>query len=65
MVSIRSALPRSESLQDSLEQRKSTIIQNFANKFAGFGRGDVNNDDVINLLDLVRLANWIADASGC
>jgi len=31
-------------------------LRKFVNKFAGFGRGDVNNDDVINLLDLVRMS---------
>lgn len=30
-----------------------------ANKFAGFGRGDVNNDNAINLTDLVLLANHL------
>lgn len=30
-----------------------------ANKFAGFGRGDVNNDNAVNLTDLVLLANHL------
>ena len=31
----------------------------FANKFAGFGRGDVNNDCVINLVDLCLLNAYV------
>jgi|GEM_PF-2676202 len=34
-------------------------LRNFVNKFAGFGRGDINNDGVINLLDIVLLSRWI------
>jgi hypothetical protein len=33
-------------------------LRKFVNKFSGFGRGDVNNDNVINLLDLVRLSKF-------
>ena len=29
------------------------------NKFMGFGRGDVNNDNVINLADIIYLANHV------
>ena len=29
------------------------------NKFMGYGRGDLNNDNVINLADVVYLTNWI------
>ncbi|MCX6832894.1 MAG: PQQ-binding-like beta-propeller repeat protein [candidate division Zixibacteria bacterium] len=35
-------------------------LRNFANKFAGFGRGDVNDDGVIDLLDLVILQQYVA-----
>jgi len=40
------------------------IRAKFINKFAGFGRGDVNNDGVINLGDVVRLARWVAGVPG-
>ncbi|MFH2055408.1 MAG: dockerin type I repeat-containing protein, partial [bacterium] len=33
----------------------------FVNKYAGFGRGDVNNDGVFDLQDLVYLSNYVAD----
>jgi hypothetical protein len=33
----------------------------FINKYAGFGRGDVNDDGVIDLNDLVYLSNYAAD----
>jgi hypothetical protein len=32
----------------------------FINKYAGFARGDVNDDDQINLLDVVRLSRYVA-----
>src|SRR5690606_23531778 len=32
----------------------------FINKYAGFARGDVNDDDLIDLRDLVKLSNYIA-----
>jgi hypothetical protein len=35
-------------------------LRNFANKFAGFGRGDVNDDGFIDLLDLVILQQYVA-----
>ncbi|MCK4573885.1 MAG: hypothetical protein KAU36_05915, partial [candidate division Zixibacteria bacterium] len=31
----------------------------FVNKWAGFGRGDVNNDNVINILDILYLAQRV------
>lgn len=34
-------------------------IARLFNKFAGFGRGDVNNDNVINLADIIYLADDI------
>jgi len=39
-----------------------TNLMNFANKFAGFGRGDVNDDNVVNILDLCVLNCYV---SGC
>ncbi len=39
-------------------------LMNFANKFAGFGRGDVNNDNVVDLLDLCVLNCYVAGC-GC
>ena len=41
-----------------------TAVMNLANKFAGFGRGDVNNDNVINILDLCVLNCYVAGC-GC
>jgi hypothetical protein len=35
-------------------------IMKFANKLSGFGRGDVDGNDVINLVDLVKLSNYVA-----
>ncbi len=35
----------------------------FINKYVGFGRGDVNNDGVIDLRDLVRLSNYVANGT--
>jgi len=34
-------------------------IANLANQFCGFGRGDVNNDGVINIVDIVYLAAFV------
>ncbi len=34
-------------------------MANMYNKFAGFGRGDVNNDNVTNLSDIIYLADFI------
>ncbi|MBD3217003.1 MAG: PQQ-binding-like beta-propeller repeat protein, partial [candidate division Zixibacteria bacterium] len=39
-------------------------VMNFANKFAGFGRGDVNDDNVVNILDLCVLNCYVAGC-GC
>ncbi|MCB2231200.1 PQQ-binding-like beta-propeller repeat protein [bacterium] len=33
-------------------------LANIANKFAGFGRGDVTGDDLIDLADVIYLANY-------
>jgi hypothetical protein len=33
----------------------------FVNKYSGHGRGDVNNDGIIDLADLVYLSNYVAD----
>jgi hypothetical protein len=34
-------------------------MANIANKFAGFGRGDMNNDNDTDLGDLIQLANYL------
>jgi hypothetical protein len=34
-------------------------LANFVNQFAGFGRGDVNNDGAINLADIMYLNNYV------
>ncbi len=36
-------------------------LAQFVNKWAGFGRGDVNNDGVINLADITYLASYVID----
>jgi hypothetical protein len=35
-------------------------LSKFVNKYAGFDRGDVNNDEVIDLRDLVYLSEYVA-----
>jgi hypothetical protein len=35
----------------------------FANKWAGFGRGDLNNDNAVNLADIMYLAYYLADVN--
>jgi hypothetical protein len=37
-------------------------LANIVNKFAGFGRGDMNNDNVVDISDLVMLANHVFQA---
>jgi hypothetical protein len=39
-------------------------LRKFANKYAGFGRGDINNDNVITLADIVRLQQWVNAVPG-
>jgi outer membrane protein assembly factor BamB len=36
-------------------------LANLINQFCGFGRGDVNSDGAINLVDIVYLAYYVAD----
>ncbi|RME25917.1 MAG: hypothetical protein D6800_07100, partial [Candidatus Zixiibacteriota bacterium] len=36
-----------------------TEVCNLANKWVGFGRGDVNNDNVINLADIIYLSDHV------
>ncbi|RKX20533.1 MAG: hypothetical protein DRP35_05875 [Candidatus Zixiibacteriota bacterium] len=46
---------------DSFEDTDGTIeaLANIANKFAGFGRGDVDNSGAINLADIIYLAAYV------
>lgn len=37
-----------------------SALSKFVNKYAGFARGDVNNDDLIDLRDLVRLSRYVS-----
>ncbi len=38
---------------------ESETLSKFINKYAGFGRGDIDNNDVIDLRDLVRLQRYL------
>ncbi|MGB5138840.1 MAG: PQQ-binding-like beta-propeller repeat protein, partial [Candidatus Zixiibacteriota bacterium] len=52
-------------LEGSANQNGDTeALSKFVNKYAGFARGDVNNDDVIDLRDLVRLSRFVAALPG-
>ena len=34
------------------------------NKWMGFGRGDVNNDNVIDMMDIIYTSNYVAGGAG-
>ncbi|MFH1892187.1 MAG: hypothetical protein ABIK83_05825 [Candidatus Zixiibacteriota bacterium] len=43
-----------------------TDLMRFANQWAGYGRGDINNDGLIDLLDLTHLARYVySPADNC
>jgi len=39
-----------------------TSLANLLNQWMGFGRGDVNNDGVVNLADIIYLADYVASS---
>jgi hypothetical protein len=39
------------------------VLGNFVNKYAGFARGDVDNNDMIDVRDLVRLSAYVASGT--
>ncbi len=46
-------------LADPTDPAEYAATANLVNKWAGFGRGDVNNDGVVDLRDLVYLKNYV------
>jgi hypothetical protein len=48
-----------DALADNTSGAEMADMANFVNKWAGFGRGDVNNDGGINLADIIYLAGNI------
>jgi len=40
-------------------QPEVTALADIVNKWAGFGRGDVNNDQAVNLADIIYLADYV------
>jgi hypothetical protein len=51
-------------LQDASSSAEFAWLPKLVNKWAGFGRGDVNNDDVINLADIIWLAGTVNGGPG-
>jgi len=45
-------------LADATDPSNYFGLANFANQFCGFGRGDVNNDGAVNLVDVIYLNNF-------
>jgi hypothetical protein len=48
-------------LADATSGEEIAPIAHFANKFCGFGRGDVDNDNKITVADIVYLNKYVAD----
>ncbi len=51
-------------LTDASDPAEYADLAHFVNKWAGFGRGDVNNDGVINLADIIYLAGTVNGGPG-
>ncbi|MBU8934050.1 MAG: PQQ-binding-like beta-propeller repeat protein [candidate division Zixibacteria bacterium] len=50
-------------LADASSSAELVPMANLVNQWAGFGRGDVNNDGMVNLADIIYLAITVADGT--